>query len=262
MAEKKERIEEGRIERGYAIETKELTKIYGTKTAVDHLSLTVREGELFALLGVNGAGKTTTIRMLCGLSAMTSGSAEILGHDVSRETDVVKRMIGISPQDTAVAEKLTVEENLTFMARIYETPEDGKAHKKKVEELISVFGLSEFRKKQARTLSGGWKRKLSIAMALIGEPKVLFLDEPTLGLDVLARRELWKIINRLKETTTIILTTHYMEEAEALADRIGIMVSGRLVDLGTLKELEEKSGRKGLEEVFIAAAEREGVYHE
>ena len=256
MSKNMEKTEEKRRE---AIETKELTKVFGTKTAVDHLSLTVHEGELFALLGVNGAGKTTTIRMLCGLSAMASGTASVLGYDVSRETDQVKRIIGISPQDTAVAEKLTVEENLNFMAEIYGDLPGGKSRRDRVEELIRVFGLEEFRKKQARTLSGGWKRKLSIAMALIGEPKVIFLDEPTLGLDVLARRELWNVIRKLKGKTTIILTTHYMEEAEALADRIGIMVSGRLVDLGTLAELEEKSGKKGLEEVFIAAAEREGL---
>ncbi len=252
-----------------AIHTKELTKCFGSKTAVDHLSLTIPEGELFALLGVNGAGKTTTIRMLCTLSEMTSGSAEVLGHDVSREPDAVKQIVGISTQDTAVAEKLTVEENLKFMAEIYADGANGTAGAagkkndtlERVNRLINDFGLEEYRNKQARTLSGGWKRKLSIAMALIGDPEVLFLDEPTLGLDVLARRELWKIIERLKGKKTIILTTHYMEEAEALAERIGIMVSGKLVDLGTLEELEKKTGKKGLEEVFIAAAEREGVYN-
>ncbi|MCR4839314.1 MAG: ABC transporter ATP-binding protein [Eubacterium sp.] len=232
-----------------AIRTSGLTKKYNEKTAVDHLDLTIREGELFALLGVNGAGKTTTIRMLSCLSSPTEGTAEVFGHEVSQEPDTVKSLIGISTQDTAVAEKLTVEENLRFMAEIY-----GKT-RESADRIIQDFGLDEVRRKRAKTLSGGWKRRLSIAMALIGEPKVLFLDEPTLGMDVLARRELWKIIEELKGKTTIILTTHYMEEAEALSDRIGVMINGRLVALGTLAELEEKTGKKGLEEVFISLAE-------
>ena len=233
-----------------AIRTTGLTRKYNEKTAVDHLDLTIPEGELFALLGVNGAGKTTTIRMLSCLTVPTEGTAEIFGHDVSREPDRVKEMIGISTQDTAVAEKLTVEENLRFMAEIY-----GK-NREAADRIIRDFGLEEVRGKRAKTLSGGWKRRLSIAMALIGDPKVLFLDEPTLGMDVLARRELWKIIEDLKGKTTIILTTHYMEEAEALSDRIGVMIRGQLVELGTLSELEEKTGRKGLEEVFVSLAER------
>ena len=233
-----------------AIRTTGLTRKYNEKTAVDHLDLTIPEGELFALLGVNGAGKTTTIRMLSCLTVPTEGTAEIFGHDVSREPDRVKEMIGISTQDTAVAEKLTVEENLRFMAEIY-----GK-NREAADRIIRDFGLEEVRGKRAKNLSGGWKRRLSIAMALIGDPKVLFLDEPTLGMDVLARRELWKIIEDLKGKTTIILTTHYMEEAEALSDRIGVMIRGQLVELGTLSELEEKTGRKGLEEVFVSLAER------
>ena len=233
-----------------AIRTTGLTRKYNEKTAVDHLDLTIPEGELFALLGVNGAGKTTTIRMLSCLTVPTEGTAEIFGHDVSREPDTVKEMIGISTQDTAVAEKLTVEENLRFMAEIY-----GK-NREDADRIIRDFGLEEVRGKRAKTLSGGWKRRLSIAMALIGDPKVLFLDEPTLGMDVLARRELWKIIEDLKGKTTIILTTHYMEEAQALSDRIGVMIRGQLVELGTLSELEEKTGRKGLEEVFVSLAER------
>ena len=232
-----------------AIRTNGLTKKYNEKTAVDHLDLTIPEGELFALLGVNGAGKTTTIRMLSCLSSPTEGTAEVFGHEVSQEPDTVKSLIGISTQDTAVAEKLTVEENLRFMAEIY-----GKT-RESADRIIQDFGLDEVRRKRAKTLSGGWKRRLSIAMALIGEPKVLFLDEPTLGMDVLARRELWKIIEELKGKTTIILTTHYMEEAEALSDRIGVMINGRLVALGTLAELEERTGKKGLEEVFISLAE-------
>jgi len=260
-----------------AIYTEGLTKCYKEKRAVDSLNLSVEEGELFALLGVNGAGKTTTIRMLTCLSTPTSGTAQVLGHDVTAEADAVKRLGGISTQDTAVAENLTVYENLKFMDGIYRadsepgkkttsgsdrlngsetgnilagTPED------RIEKIIEIFSLDEVRNKKAKTLSGGWKRKLSIAMALIGEPKILYLDEPTLGLDVLARRELWKIIEGLKGRITIILTTHYMEEAEALADRIAVMINGRIAEIGTLAELEEKTGKKGLEEVFVEIASR------
>jgi len=241
------------MERNVAIDTKNLTKKYGSKTAVDHLNLTVMEGEMLALLGVNGAGKTTTIRMLSGLSTPTEGEARILGNDVREDQDKVKSLVGISPQDTAVAENLTVEENLAFMAGIYLGRKEES--KSRVEEILKGFHLEEVRAKKAKTLSGGWKRKLSIAMAIIGKPKVLYLDEPTLGLDVLARRELWREIESLKSQMTIILTTHYMEEAEALADRIAIMIDGSLVMTGTLAELEEATGKKGLEEVFVSVAE-------
>lgn len=234
-----------------AIETKNLTKRYGDNTAVDNLSLTVKEGELFALLGINGAGKTTTIRMLSCLSKPTEGTAKVFNADVMNDSDSVKKMVGISTQDTAVAEKLTVEENLRFMADIY------NIDRSSVEKVIEDFNLSEVRKKRAKHLSGGWQRRLSIAMAIIGEPKLLFLDEPTLGLDVIARRELWKEIEKLRSKMTIILTTHYMEEAEALADRIGVMIKGRMVELGTLEELEQRTGKKGLEEVFVTITERE-----
>lgn len=239
---------------GNAIYTKNLVKRYGGKIAVDSISLSVPEGEMIALLGVNGAGKTTTIRMLTCLSKPTEGSASILGHDVVKEADMVKRLVGISTQDTAVADNLTVEENLRFMAGVYLEKDQID---KNVEKAIKIFSLEEYRNTKSKHLSGGWKRKLSIAMAIIGEPKVLFLDEPTLGLDVLARRELWKIINTLKKSMTIVLTTHYMEEAESLADRIAIMINGRIVRLGTLAELEQETGKKGLEEVFVAVAEED-----
>lgn len=233
-----------------------LTKEYSGVKAVDGLNLEIMEGELFALLGVNGAGKTTTIRMLTGLSEPTGGTAELFGKDIRRDIDKIKPLVGISTQDTAVADNLTVEENLRFMAGVYFP---GKENKEKVvtrvKEVIATFGLEEVKNRKAKTLSGGWQRKLSIAMAVIGEPKVLFLDEPTLGLDVLARRELWKAVEILKKSTTIILTTHYMEEAEALADRIAVMIKGHLASLGTLEELEKATGRKGLEEVFISIAE-------
>ncbi|MCR5323484.1 MAG: ABC transporter ATP-binding protein [Lachnospiraceae bacterium] len=232
--------------------TNNLTKRYKDKTAVDGISLMIPEGQLIALLGVNGAGKTTTIRMLSCLSKPSAGSATVMGHDVVNEPDAVKRLVGISTQDTAVAENLTVRENLEFMAGIYLEKD---RIKNAVSNAIAAFGLEEFENKKAKLLSGGWKRKLSIAMAIIGEPKILFLDEPTLGLDVLARRQLWKEIEVLKNNMSIVLTTHYMEEAEALADRIYIMIDGRIAADGTLQELEGLTGKKGLEEVFVKIAE-------
>ena len=236
-----------------AVEAIGLTKKYKTKTAVNSISFSVEEGELFALLGVNGAGKTTTIRMLCCLSKPTGGSAAVCGHDTMKEPSEVKQLIGISPQDTAIAENLTIHENLLMTAKIYGfSPEKCTA---KAEEMIELFNMNEVRNDRAKTLSGGWKRKLSIAMALISEPKVLFLDEPTLGLDVLARRELWNAIRALKGKITIILTTHYMEEAESLSDRIAIMLGGSIAAMGTLSEIEAVAGEKGLEPAFVKIAD-------
>lgn len=237
-----------------AVAAKELVKKYKTKTAVDSISLNVEKGELFALLGVNGAGKTTTIRMLSCLSAPTSGEAFINGHSCITEAETVKSEIGISPQETSVAENLTIRENLEFMAAVYGF--DKAKIKKRSAEMIKLFNMSEVENARAKTLSGGWKRKLSIAMALISEPKVLFLDEPTLGLDVLARRELWSAIETLKGKITIILTTHYMEEAERLSDKIAIMINGKIAAIGSLAELEKLSGKTGLEDVFVEIAER------
>ena len=237
-----------------AIKTDKLRKEYKDVVAVEELDLEIKEGELFALLGVNGAGKTTTIKMLTGLTKPTSGDAFIYGHSVVGEPDAIKGMVDISTQETAVARKLTVEENIDFCAKIAGLEEaEAEAAKKRV---TAQFGLEKVAKKQARKLSGGWQRKLSVALALVTEPRVLFLDEPTLGLDVIARRELWKAISSLKGKMTVILTTHYMEEAEALADRIAVMINGRITDIGTLGELEEKTGKKGLEEVFIEIADR------
>lgn len=241
----------------YAVETKGLIKKYKTKTAVSGLDLAVSEGEIYALLGVNGAGKTTTIRMLTCLSKPTGGECFVCGKNCVSEMSEVKKLTGISPQDTAVAENLTVAENLRLICGIYEYTKDKTSES--VDEMIALFGLEEYKNSRAKTLSGGWKRKLSIAMAMIGEPKVLFLDEPTLGLDVLARRELWKVIEKLKSKITIILTTHYMEEAEQLSDRIGIMINGVLKAEGTLAELEALTGEQGLENVFVKIAEKEGV---
>lgn len=236
-----------------AVQAVKLTKKYREKTAVDGIDLSVEKGELFALLGVNGAGKTTTIRMCTCLSAPTSGSVEICGHDVLKESGAVKSIVGISPQDTAVAENLTVYENLVFAAKIYGFSKEKAVER--AEEMIRLFSMEEIRNSRAKTLSGGWKRKVSIAMALVSEPRVLFLDEPTLGLDVLARRELWNVIRSLKGKITVILTTHYMEEAEQLSDRIAIMVGGKIKALGTLAELEALTGQTGLENVFVSIAE-------
>ena len=237
------------------IRTSGLTRRYGPVCAVDRLSLSVRQGELFSLLGVNGAGKTTTIRMLSCLTVPTGGEAFVGGFDCVKEPQKVKEIIGLSPQDTAVAERLTVRENLAFMASLFSP--DKAFRLERVQKMTEAFRLNEVADRPARTLSGGWKRRLSIAMAMIGDPQVLFLDEPTLGLDVLARRELWHLINRLKEKRTVILTTHYMEEAEQLSDRIAIMQRGRIAACGTLAEIEEAAGVSGLENAFVAIAGKE-----
>lgn len=237
-----------------AVEVKNLTKKFKEKIAVDGISFSVEEGELFALLGVNGAGKTTTIRMLSCLSVPTGGSAMINRKNCVSESDSVKPLIGISPQDTSIAENLTVRENLEFTAAIYGF--DKNKIKARTAEMINAFNMSDVENSRAKTLSGGWKRKLSIAMALISEPKILFLDEPTLGLDVLARRELWKSIESLKGRITIILTTHNMEEAERLSDKIAIMISGKIAAIGSLAEIEKIAGQSGLENAFVEIAER------
>lgn len=236
-----------------AIEIKNLSKIYKDVRAVDGLSLTVKKGELFGLLGVNGAGKTTLVKMLSCLVLPTSGDAFVLGSSIITETDKVKQKIGISPQETAVAKKLTVEENLDLMAGAHGFDKEKRA--KKTEEMIAEFGLETVRKKAAEKLSGGWQRKLSIAMALVSEPDVLFLDEPTLGLDVFARRELWKVIEELKDKVTIVLTTHYMEEAENVSDRICVMKNGKIIDIGTAKELMQKTNTDKFEDAFIKIVE-------
>ena len=235
-----------------AIETKGLTKEFKGKVAVDHLNLTIEQGELFALLGLNGAGKTTTIRMLCGLSRPTRGDATLLTHSVIHEPYQVKAQINVSPQETAIAPNLTVEENLIFIARVYNA--DPTTARAKAKEKIDLLKLNEYRSTKARTLSGGWQRRLSIAMALISEPKILFLDEPTLGLDVLARRELWRVITDLKKSITILLTTHYMEEAAALSDRIGVMDNGKLIAIGTVAELLRQTKTNNLEDAFVQLA--------
>ena len=233
-----------------AIQTHALTRRFQEKIAVDALELTIPEGELFALLGVNGAGKTTTIKLLSGLLAPTSGEAEIFG--VSIRSQKVKHLLAVSPQETAVAPNLTVRENLELMAGIADaTRKEAKARAKKMLEEAHLHEISD---KRAKTLSGGWQRRLSIAMALISEPRLLFLDEPTLGLDVLARRELCREIDALRGKITIVLTTHDMEEAEQLADRVGIMAAGKLRVCGTPAELLALSGKTRFEDAFVALA--------
>ena len=239
-----------------AIKTEKLVKRYKEKTAVKELNLTVHQGELYGLLGVNGAGKSTTIKMLSCLTQPTSGDAQVMGHSVTKESDKVKAIMNVSPQETAVAAKLSVRENLEFIARIYGSSKKEAAEK--AQQMIEDFSMEEIAKSRASTLSGGWQRRLSIAMALITDPQVLFLDEPTLGLDVLARRELWHFIEGLKGKMTIILTTHYLEEAESLCDRIGIMAHGVLCAEGTAAELKQKADTDNFEEAFISIA-GEGV---
>lgn len=234
----------------YSIEISNLTKKFKEKIAVNNISLKIKEGELFALLGTNGAGKTTTIKMLSTLILPTSGEVKINGLDVIKDRQKVKEILNVSPQETAIAPNLSVRENLEFMAGVYQI----KNKEEKIKELISMFKLDDVLNQKAQTLSGGWQRKVSIAMALINDPKILFLDEPTLGLDVIARKELWSVIEKQKNKMTIILTTHYMEEAESLSDRVGIMESGNLIDVGTPEELIKKSGEKNFEDAFVKIA--------
>ena len=232
-----------------AIDIQGLSKRFGDTLAVDDLTLSIEEGELFALLGVNGAGKTTTIRMLTGLLPPDSGEMRLLGKSVGE----AKAFTAVSPQESAVAPNLTVSENMLLMTGIYGM--EKTAARERCRKVMEALGLDEVAKKKAKTLSGGWQRRLSIAMALVTEPKILFLDEPTLGLDVLARRELWAVVQSLKGKVTIVLTTHYMEEAEALSDRIGIMTKGKLRAVGTAAELIAQTGAKDFEDAFVRIAQ-------
>ncbi len=234
----------------YSIETKNLVKKFKDKIAVNGVDLMINKGELFALLGTNGAGKTTTIKMLSGLILPTDGEIIIEGMDMKKDTLKIKEILNVSPQETAVAPNLTVKENLEFMAGVYQI----ENKETKINELIKQFRLNEVLDKKAKTLSGGWQRKLSIALSLINDPHILFLDEPTLGLDVIARKELWKVIEGLKGKITVILTTHYMEEAESLSDRVGIMSDGKLIDVDTAENFIKKTGAKNFEDAFVAVA--------
>ena len=240
-----------------AIQTQCLTKRYGDVVAVRDLSLSIKEGELFALLGINGAGKTTLVKMLSCLTAPTEGDATVGGYSIVKESIRVKAQIGVSPQETAVAPALTVKENLEFLAKIHGFSKEKT--KRKVEELSLQFGLADVMKRKAGKLSGGWQRRVSIAMALIGEPRILFLDEPTLGLDVIARHGLWDTVRALRGRVTVILTTHYMEEAEKLSDRIGILKDGRLLAVGTAEELKTRTGAEDFESAFVKIVKEDAV---
>ena len=235
------------------IRISDLTKSYKGVKAVDGLSLGVGEGELFSLLGVNGAGKTTTIKTMCCLCPFDSGSVEIGGFDIVKQPEKVKTLIGVSPQETAVARNLSVYENLVLMGGVHGFSKEKS--KNIAEEMIGKFNLSKFRDVQAKKLSGGWQRRLSIAMALVSDPKVLFLDEPTLGLDVIARSELWDVIRELKGKVTIILTTHYLEEAKALCDKVAIMAKGEVLAAGTPEELKISAGTENFEDAFVKITE-------
>ena len=233
-----------------AIQTIGLTKQYKNLTAVDNLNLEIGQGELFSLLGINGAGKTTTIKMLSCLTKPTGGDALVGGYSVSKQPEQVKRLIGVSPQETAVAPNLSVKENLELICGIHGFSEEKTEGK--IRELSEQFALDAVLRRKAGKLSGGWQRRVSIAMALISQPQILFLDEPTLGLDVIARHDLWETIRRLKGRITIILTTHYMEEAEALSDHIGIMKDGHLLAVGTVEELNRMTGTNDFEAAFVS----------
>ena len=235
-----------------AIRIEGLTKKYKDVVAVDDLSLSVRQGELFSLLGVNGAGKTTTIKMLSCLTQSTSGDAFLNGKSICKDPATVKSIIAFSPQETAVAPGLSVRENLELMCGVHGFTKETR--NTKVTALTERLGLEAVIQKKAGKLSGGWQRRLSIAMALISEPEILFLDEPTLGLDVLARSELWDIIRSLKGKVTIILTTHYMEEAEALSDRVAIMKDGKLLICDAPDMIKETAGTDHFEQAFVRIA--------
>lgn len=232
-----------------AIKIENLTKKYKDTVAVDNLSFTVLKGELFSLLGVNGAGKTTTIKMLSCLSKADSGDAFLNGYSIQRDTAKVKEIIAVSPQETAVAPNLNVHENLELVCRVHGFSKEET--KERVNRQAERLGLTSVLNKKAAKLSGGYKRRLSIAMALISEPEILFLDEPTLGLDVLARADLWDIIKELKGKITIVLTTHYMEEAEELSDRVAIMKDGKLLACDTCEKIKENANTDNFEAAFV-----------
>lgn len=234
------------------IETRQLNKFYKNLHALKDINLGIKENELFGLLGVNGAGKTTLIKILTCLSKQTSGEAYVHGFSVKDNPEKVKEIVDVSPQETAVAHNLTVRENLDFFASLYNTRDEAY-----ISSVVNAFSLEEVENQRAKTLSGGWKRRLSIAIGLISKPKILFLDEPTLGLDVIARRELWKIINNMKGKITIILTTHYLEEAEALCDRVAVMAKGKVKATGTPAELKAIAKTDDFEDAFIKIAEGE-----
>ena len=225
-------------------------KNYKNIKALDNVCLEIEQGQTYGLLGVNGAGKTTLIKILCGLTRKNSGKITVSGFDLDTDIDKIKEIVDISPQETSVANNLTVMENLQFFANIYNLLDDNV-----VDEVVDIFGLSEVLNRKAKYLSGGYKRRLSIAIALISKPKILFLDEPTLGLDVFARRELWNIIKKLRNNITIILTSHYLEEIENLCDKVAILSKGKLLKTGTVEQLKQATNSNSFEDAFIKIVE-------
>lgn len=233
------------------IKIENLCKEFKTKIALKNVSLSVEKGEIFGLLGVNGAGKTTLIKIICGLLKKTRGKIEVNGFDIDKNPDEIKQITDISPQETSVANNLSVKENLEFFANIY-----GKDNVDKIDQIVDIFGFKDVLNQRAKTLSGGFQRRLSIAVALISSPQILFLDEPTLGLDVFARRELWKIIETLKKNVTIILTSHYLEEIENLCDHVAILSDGKMIEVGTVEEIKNETHSQNFEEAFIELVEK------
>ena len=229
----------------------DVSKNYKEKKALDNVCLQIEQGELFGLLGVNGAGKTTLIKILCGLTKKKSGTVKLDGLDLDTQMEKIKEIVDVSPQETSVANNLTVKENLEFFAEIYDNNDETA-----VNEIVEIFSLGEVLNQRAKTLSGGYKRRLSIAIALISKPKILFLDEPTLGLDVFARRELWRIIEKLKNSVTIILTSHYLEEIEHLCDRVAILSKGELLEVGTIEQIKRQTESNTFEDAFIKLVEK------
>ena len=238
-----------------AVKIENVKKSYKDTKALKGVSAEIKSGELYGLLGLNGAGKTTLISVIAGLIKADEGDITVDGKSVKTDSDEVKRIIAVSPQETAVAPNLTVKENLEFFAELYGKPKD------RAIIAMQEFGLTEVANKRAKTLSGGYARRLSIAAAVITEPKLLILDEPTLGLDVIARRELWKLINARKGKTTIILTTHYLEEVEALCDRICALKEGEKIFEGTVDELKTLTGEENFEDAFVKISQGE-ICHE
>lgn len=232
-----------------AIEVSNLTKKFKNVLAVNNISFNVKEGEIFGVLGLNGAGKTTTIKMMSGLTRPTSGNIKVFDYDIYKDINKIKSIIGVSPQESAIANNLTVKENIELMASLYF--KDKVKIKDNTERVINNLGLENYINRRAKTLSGGYKRRLSIAMALVTNPRILFLDEPTLGLDVINRHELWNVINNLKGKVTIILTSHYMEEISALVDDIAIMKNGKILMINNLETILKSTNTNSLEEAFI-----------
>lgn len=232
-----------------AIKVSNLTKQFKNVLAVNNISFNVKEGEIFGVLGLNGAGKTTTIKMMSGLTRPTSGNIKVFDYDIYKDINKIKSIIGVSPQESAIANNLTVKENIELMASLYF--KDKVKIKDNTERVINNLGLENYINRRAKTLSGGYKRRLSIAMALVTNPRILFLDEPTLGLDVINRHELWNVINNLKGKVTIILTSHYMEEISALVDDIAIMKNGKILMINNLENILKSTNTNSLEEAFI-----------